>query len=292
MPQNTKRSSWSRWWPFVFLCLLSAFRWSSVEAFLLSSTTLALGFGSAFLLAVTFATSRKEPALAAKEALGAAIAGGFMLCGPAIGFLSGPRTVDAASLTISLALVPVVIAVARPAFHRGDGGELAGRLWPGIAAIAALLLLLPQPLLDGIYRPALLAAAPLMTGIGAVWLRTRRGSAIWKAAWAFLLPTVLMSVLSFLHPNPLSHGVWLGALMDTLLAGLSVLTLFRVGGTRWSAQYEVVPLLVILESLFVIRPHLEARSISGIVLLALASVFLLLPPRAEEIVEMDGVSRS
>ncbi|MDE1161730.1 MAG: hypothetical protein PW792_07260 [Acidobacteriaceae bacterium] len=225
--------------------------------------------------------------LSRDEATGSALAGGMMLCGPALGLLAGPHMLGGGALTISLALVPVVIAVARPAFHRGEGAEMAGRMWPGIAAVAALLLLLPEPTLDGGYRIALLVAAPIITGVGAVWLRTRHGSATWRAVMALLVPAAIAAALALAHHASWTRTTWLAAAFDGALGGLSVLTLFRVGGTRWSAHFELVPLLVILESLLVIRPHLDPRSMCGIVLLGIASVFLLLPPRLEEPIELD-----
>ncbi len=183
---------------------------------------------------------------------------------------------------MALALTPVVVAVARPAFHHGGGGELAGRLWPGIAAIAGLLLLLPEPSLDNPQRDALLVAAPLASGVGSVWLRTRAGSATWRAVFALAGAAMAFTLAASLQHGSWSRMTWLAAMLDALLAGLSILALLRVGGTRWSSQFIVVPLVVILESLLVLRPRLEPRLSAGIGLLVLATIFLLLPPRLDD----------
>jgi hypothetical protein len=57
--------------------------------------------------------------------------------GPAIALLVGGRVLDAGSLTIALALTPVVVAIAVTALHTRRAsdisGDLAGRLWPGLA---------------------------------------------------------------------------------------------------------------------------------------------------------------
>ena len=68
---------------------------------------------------------------------------------------------------MALALTPVVIAVSEAA-TRHSRETLAGRLWPGLAAIAGLLLLLIQPSLSNPAVDLVLVLTPLLTGCGAV----------------------------------------------------------------------------------------------------------------------------
>jgi hypothetical protein len=62
------------------------------------------------------------------------------------------------------------------------------------------------------------------------------------------------------------------------MALLSVFALMRVGAARWSAQFALLPLLIVLEGILLVRPVFTARWVVGLSLLALASVYLLLPP--------------
>jgi hypothetical protein len=64
---------------------------------------------------------------------------------------------------------------------------------------------------------------------------------------------------------------------DGLLALLAALTLLRLGATRWASQFTWLPLLIVLDGLILIHPPLTARWLVGLILLAAASVYLLLP---------------
>ncbi|MFC6644314.1 hypothetical protein ACFQBQ_01645 [Granulicella cerasi] len=285
MSETAASSTFRRWWPFVCLCVFTAVRWSvgeSVPASLPSLWSTALGCLTACLIALTVATLRHEPKLLLRDGLASFAAGSLMLGGPLLGVLLGTRFIDASALTLALALVPVVVAVARPAFHRGDRQELAGRLWPGIAAVAGMLLLLPQPALSGALPWIALGAAPIMAGVGAMWLRTRAGSASWRAALALAAGMLVAVAVAFVRHLPVSHATLLASAFDAATAGLTVLTLFRVGGTRWSAQFVLVPLVVIAEGVLLLRPHLDPRTIAGLALMLFAAVFLLLPPKMDD----------
>jgi threonine/homoserine efflux transporter RhtA len=69
---------------------------------------------------------------------------------------------------------------------------------------------------------------------------------------------------------------------DGILALLAVVALARLGAVRWSAQFTLLPLLIVLEGIVLVRPTLSTRWVVGLLLLAVASVFLLMPPEPEE----------
>ena len=242
-----------------------------------------LGCLSACLVAITFASLKRVRLGPVRTFLAPALAGAMLLCGPALAI--GTRTLDVSTLTMALALIPVVVAVARPAFRHTEGAEVAGRLWPGIAAVAGLLLLLPEPSLDGVRNDLILAAAPILTGISAVWFRGSPAPKPWRAAAGLAAATLFflaatLSTHSLRAPIPREFA--LACALDGLLALLSVLALLRTGATRWSAQFVIAPLLVVLEGLAILRPRIDGRMLAGIAVLLFASVFLLLPPRADD----------
>lgn len=279
-----KGSRKKRWWPFVLLCVLTLARWTSAERWNIGSTGLseAIGCGSACVLVLTLATRRRVIRPQSRLLLEAAISGAWMLVGPFLAtFVRGVWT-DEASLTMALALVPVVVAVARPAFRSTEGANLAGRLWPGIAAIAALLLLLPEPSLSNTRRDIVLVAIPLATGLGAAWFRAREGDRIWRASMALGGAALLFTIAAVSQGAGHWQGIWFPALLDGLLALLSVLAVLRLGATRWSGQFVLLPLAAVVEGLLMMHAKVDLRYAVGIGLLLLATIFLLLPPKAEE----------
>ncbi len=196
------------------------------------------------------------------------LAGAMMLGGPAMGLLSGGM--DSGSLTIALALTPVVVAVAATAL--GDGSEgMAGRMWPGLAAVAGLLLVLTQPNVSNVRNDVLLMAAPLLTGVGAAMFCSARGRSVASA----LVGAAAVFVVSWVWMRGTVSVVAVAC--DGLLALLGVLAVSRLGATRWSAQFALVPLLIVLEGLALVRPGLHERWVVGLALVALGSVYLLLP---------------
>jgi hypothetical protein len=46
---------------------------------------------------------------------------------------------------------------------------------------------------------------------------------------------------------------------------------------RWSAQFALLPLLVLVQGIWILRPPLTLRWGIGLLLLVVASLFLLLP---------------
>jgi threonine/homoserine efflux transporter RhtA len=68
---------------------------------------------------------------------------------------------------------------------------------------------------------------------------------------------------------------------DGVLALLSLLVLARLGAVRWSAQFALLPLLILLQGILILRPTITVRWVAGMLLIATASIYLLLP-QAEE----------
>lgn len=261
------RARWQRWWPFLALVVAAASRWLLVAARPEAESTAgsrALGCVWAAMLVLVLG---RAPLGVAKDWRGM-LAGAMMLGGPAIGLLSGGM--DSGSLTIALALTPVVVAVAAAAL--GDGGEgMAGRMWPGLAAVAGLLLVLTQPNVSNVRNDVLLLAAPVLTGAGAALFCAKRGRSIASA----LVGGAAVFVVSWVWARGAVSVVAVAC--DGLLTVLGVLAVSRLGATRWSAQFAVVPLLIVLEGLVLVRPGLQVRWLVGLALIAAGSVYLLLP---------------
>ena len=285
MAQVARRSAWHLWWPFVLLCLVRGSRWMLSGALPGSATTLAsasLGCGSAAALYLLIVRPRAISREQRSHLIRAVVGGALLITGPLVSLLY-PRSVSAASETMALALTPVVIAVYEAA-TRHTSETLAGRLWPGLATIAGLLLLLAQPSLSNLGEDAVLALTPLLTGCGAVLFCTTRQSP-WR------LPAALLGACAMLGlgaaVNLATHiGGWpdmvgIAAGFDALEALLALIALGRLSPTRWSAQFAIVPLLVLLEGVAMEPSGIPARMIVGLLLLAVAAIALLIPPSEE-----------
>jgi len=282
--RSARRAAWYLWWPFALLCLLRGSRWIFSGSLPGSATTLAsasLGCGSAaalYLLIVRPSAPHNQSGELFRSALG----GALLITGPFLGLLY-PHALPAASLTMALALTPVVIAVCEAA-TRHTGETLAGRLWPGLATIAGLLLLLTQPSLSNLGEDAILVLAPLLTGCGAVLFCSSHNS-VWRLPAALLGACTVLGLGAAI--NLATHvGGWpgmagLAAGFDALEALLALVALGRLSATRWSAQFAIVPLLVLLEGVVFLPASLPARMIVGLLLLAVAAVALLVPPSEE-----------
>ena len=281
--QRARRAVWHLWWPFALLCLLRGSRWILSDSLPGSATTLAsasLGCGSAAALYILILrpTTREHRSQLLRSALG----GAMLITGPLIALLYA-RAIPAASLTMALALTPVVVAVCEAA-TRNTSQTLAGRLWPGLATIAGLLLLLTQPSLSNPGEDLVLALTPLLTGCGAVLFCSARKS-IWRLPAALLGACAVLGLGAAI--NLVAHtGGWpdmagLAAGFDALEALLALIALGRLSSTRWSAQFAIVPLLVLLEGVALMPSSIPARMIVGLLLLAFAAVALLIPPSEE-----------
>lgn len=290
-----RASAWHLWWPFALLCLLHSSRWILSDAMPGTATTFgsaALGCGSVAALYLLIVRPSALPRNSGPQIARVVLAGALVLAGPLIVLLR-PALVPAESLTMALALTPVVLAVAETAV-RHTQTSLAGRLWPGLAAIAGLLLLLAQPSLSSPGADLLLALAPLLSGCGAVLFCSTRPSA-WRIPAALFGGCAALALGAAV--NRLMHAGegWpemqgLAAGLDAGEALLSLLTLSRISATRWSAQFALVPLLTLLEGLAIMRSWIPARMIIGLLLLAAASIALLVPPPEEVSLDL-GASR-
>jgi hypothetical protein len=280
MPSETVRQRARRWWPFVLLILCGASRWVFSAAHPDSASTAVsetIGCAWASLLLLASQGAGKQRTHAAWKMM---LAGAMLAAGPAIAVLAVSVPVDSGALTIALALVPVVIGVAGSATGREPAESLSGRIWPGLAAVGGLMLVLVQPSLSNLSSDALFIVAPLLTGVGAVlfcvWGGAQRGNqgvALAGATLLFALGTAMAWGVTGARPIVVVSAVaW-----DGVLALLGVLALARLGATRWSAQFVLLPLFILLEGIVLMRPALNLRWASGLALLALGSGYLLLP---------------
>ena len=184
------------------------------------------------------------------------------------------------------ALVPIVAAIAQIALGSAPPGSFAARTWPALAALTGLLLLIPQPSLANPVADATLLLAPLATGIGAALFSTspppKNNPALPSALSAAALVFASAWTVQFLLHHASAHLSPLAALLDAATALLTLLSLSRIGLMRWSVQFVLVPLMVILQGFVLLRPPIDAYNSSGLALLLLGCIFLLLPQPAEK----------
>jgi drug/metabolite transporter (DMT)-like permease len=268
---------WVRWWPFVLLLLLGGGRWMLAGAWPQTDSSLdsqAAGCACAALgCAAVLLGFRRDKARWSQVSFAAA-GGALMLCGPATAELLQAGRVESSGVMIALALTPVVVALA------GRTDAVAGRLWPGLAAVAGLLLVLAQPSLGDARSDVALALTPVLTGCGAALLGPERSASAWRMP-AALLGAAVVFALGWGANAWLAGGVVAPSLpataCDGVLALLSLLVLVRLGAVRWSAQFALLPLLVLVQGIGILRPSLTLRWATGLLLLAVAGVYLLLP---------------
>jgi hypothetical protein len=268
-------------------------RWMLSESLPGTATTLssaALGCGSAAALYILIL--RPFTRESRSEIVRSALGGALLITGPLVALLS-PHGIPAASLTMALALTPVVIAVAEAA-TRHTSDALAGRLWPGLATIAGLLLLLTQPSLANLGEDIVLVLTPLLTGCGAVLFCSAR-SGVWRIPAALLGGCVALAlgagVNVAMHISTWPEMAGLAAGFDALQALLALIALGRLSATRWSAQFAIVPLIVLLEGVaFMSAGIIPERMIVGLLLLAIAAIALLVPPSEESRFDLKASS--
>jgi hypothetical protein len=282
------RASVHRWWPFVLLLLAGASRWTIAATHPEADSTLAskaLGCAWAALLSLVFLNHRparttEQRATSTTGHLRNLIAGAMLVGGPAVALLVRGPALDAGSLTIALALTPIIIAIASSALRTELTDGIAGRIWPGLAAVAGLLLILAQPTLGDIRSDLALLLAPTLTGIGAALFCADQSFSVSRATTALfgasLLFTLALAETFFVAGLRPSISL-LAVASDGALALLGVVTLSQLGATRWSSQFTWIPLLIVVEGIALVHPRLTTYWIVGLVLLAVASIYLLLP---------------
>lgn len=291
-------------WIFAVLCVLVGSRWL-IEAVLPNSGSTELTEAAGCIMAAGLAALpvvfRRVRSRASSSSFRPAKLSGtsaLALVGPALGASVAGRHVNGNNATLALALTPAVIAVALSARSHNDSGELTGRLWPGLAGLAGLLLLLPQPSLDSWRFLLALGLMPLLTGLGAAFSllgprspqEPARGDAYVDAdpqiVISLLIAGVLFAILTIAGGLTQSLPFSLSAAaLDGLIFLLSLVVLARLGAVRWAAQFLLVPLLTMLEGAVVLRPVLDVRSWLGFALLAVSGGYLLYVGRGDSIAQ-------
>jgi drug/metabolite transporter (DMT)-like permease len=305
-PSHTpgNRTTAQRWWPFLLLLVVGASRWAVAAVRPEADATLAsetIGCAWATLVALALLALRPRSAATQRAPSRGArlrwlLAGAMFSGGPVITLFLHGRDLDASALTIALALTPVIIAIASSALGTESSEGIAGRIWPGLAAVAGLLLVLVQPTLGDLRTDLALALAPTLTGVGAVLFCVgQRGD---QPRTAARIPTTLLGA-STLFAIALAGSYFVAharlslslpaVACDGVLALLGILTLNQLGATRWSSQFAWVPLLVILEGIVLVRPQLTAHWFIGLILLIVAGVYLLVPQVDESTAETSPV---
>lgn len=290
-----------RWWPFAGLLLAGMARWLVADAHPEAGTTLvslALGSGWAALL-LWLVPQRRVPVVPQppRQQATLLVAGAMLLCGPQLALLAHAVTIDPGGLTMALALTPVVLVVAGSVWREESQSEVAGQLWPGLAAVGGLLLLLVQPALDDPRNDAVYLLSPILTGVGAAWCTARRRqreaalsqpggvSLVVQREHGYSVGVLLGAACVFAAGALLQRATgsgWAASLLavawDGVTVLLSVLALERLSAERWTAQFVLLPLLILIEGLVMVHPLLTARWVAGLALLTVAVVYLLLPP--------------
>jgi hypothetical protein len=270
-------------WPFALLCLAASSEgwitdnWPQAGSTLASET---VACALAAMLTFSLAFLKPKARLTRLSTSSAAWSGALILTGPAIGlFLMS--SLGPANRVLALALTPVVVAVAEAALGTQEQGLSARSLWPGLAAVSGLLLVLPEPSLASPLNDAALLLAPLLTGIGCTLFRhhsleamdARENATATFAGGCLLfgLGTAVQSTLQHTLPAPTFAAV----AIDLILTLLSILALQRLTATQYAARYVLVPLVILLLSLFQVHATITARSVTCAVLLAGAALSLL-----------------
>ncbi len=213
------------------------------------------------------------------------VGGSVAVVGPALAVAIFRRNVNASNATLALALTPCVIAVATSALMGEAHEDVTARLWPGLAGTAGLLLLLPQPVVRDWQFGLALAAMPLLAGLGATLYFVSRTSeqAGHFSSVVIYRPAISLAFAGFAYGALALRGLGQGAVpfswgvagADGLLALLTVMTLERLGPTRWAAQFLLAPLLTLVEGVAFLRPLLDLRSWLAFGLLTISATYLL-----------------
>ena len=284
MAKDDQTRLWRPGWPFALLCLAASSEWLITDRWPQAGSTLAtetvacgLAAGVSFGLALRNKSRRPSEASLFSAALG----GALVLIGPTLGILLQVPSLSPASLVLALALTPVVTAVAEAAFGSREDGLSAAGLWPGLAALVGLLLVLPEPSFSNPLNNVVLLLAPLLTGVGCVLFRRSVAltNVTWSSTAAFASAGVVFGIAAAtqsIRQHTIPALAPAAVAIDFVLALLAILALQRLAASQYTARYVLVPLAVLLQGLFLLHSLTTARSVACGVLLAGAAVSLLL----------------
>src|ERR1700761_4471943 len=281
-------------WPFALLCLAAASEGWITDNWPQAGSTLASEMvACALAAALSFGLTFLKPRTISPRplAISSAWGGALVLTGPTVGlFLMS--SLGPANRVLSLAVTPVVVAVTEAALGTQEHGLSPKTLWPGLAAISGLLLVLPEPSLANPLNDAALLLAPLLTGIGCSLFRRHALDATGSSTGAFAsgcllfsLGTVIQSTLQQTLPIPSFAAI----AIDLVLALLSILALQRLTATQYVSRYVLVPLMILLLSLLQVHETITTRSVACAALLAGAALSLLLQNAKQEDAHLNVV---
>jgi hypothetical protein len=289
---NPAAGAWmQRSWPLALLCALAGSRWLLEGVW---PETAASGMSEAagcwIAAGLVGAAGFWRAAGSRRWGWRTAIGGGLLLAGPALGAVVAGHHVSGNNGTLALSLVPVVVAVSLSGSPGSEADGLSGRLWPGLAGLAGLLLLLPEPVFYDWRFTCGLVLIPLVTGVAGALTALAvdgsdedarsdpRGRKDWKIAALLMTGFLLLGAGGGL----VGTGFHLpAAVLDGVAALLSLEVLERMGAIGWGAQFLLVPLLTMLEGAALLRPVLDVRSWVGFLLLAISGGYLLLGSAAD-----------
>ena len=284
MAKDHRASLWHQWWPFVLLCLAASSEWLITDnwpqdASTLATETIACGLAAGVSFGLSLRNRSRRPSEA--SFFSAALGGVLVLAGPALGILLQVPSLSPASLVLALTLTPVVTAVAEAAFGSRDDGLSAAGLWPGLASLVGLLLVLPEPSFSNPLNNVVLVLAPLLTGVGCVLFRrsVAPASGPWSSAAAFASAGVVFGIAAAtqsIRQRAIPALAPAAIAVDFVLTLLTILALQRLTASQYTARYVLVPLAILLQGFFLLHSVTTARSIACGVLLAGAAVSLLL----------------
>ena len=271
-------------WPLAVLCLLTSSRWMFVGAWPETESTVSSQAVAAVLAAVVcLALSRfvgKSSTLSKTPwPWGAAAAGAMLFGGMNSGVLSGSASPRGNDLLIALSLVPAVVAVALVARGQGEAGLTGLDVAPGILAPAGLLLLYSQPAFRNVGEDLTMLLTPLCAGVGAAWLAPSEVEAFGtrRAAVVCAGTAVAFGVVGLLTHAKL---VLPAVAFDLAVILTAMLSLARLGARRFSAQFVLVPLLLLFEGLAIVQVRPSWEQVGGLVDVGGRTLFAAALPQA------------
>jgi hypothetical protein len=257
-----------RWGAFALLCVAQGISWIPLQHSGAGITAASCAAGACIAAVVLMWITDSTP----MNVLGFVC----LVVGPWLELLLGSRMPGSGAVVLALTLVPVVVAVAGPAM--GDGEFSPARLWPGLAAATALMIIAPLPSFADWRTDLVLLLTPVVVGVGCVlaklhtgWLKDRALS-LGISAGIFMGMAAATAIAGHQHISVSLIAVAVSAVTFTLLA-LAIRTL---SARQYASQYAIVPLFVLLQGPVVVSVDvLSWRFAVCAVLLLAAGVALL-----------------